>query len=51
MGTYLEKVTDWEEFGYHLLPENKEHLMEVSMFKVDKGMNIKQHSIQSLLTY
>ena len=29
MGLYLEKVTDWEAFGYQLLPENKEYLMEV----------------------
>ena len=29
MGLYLEKVKDWEVFGYQLLPENKEHLVEV----------------------
>ena len=31
MGIYLEKVTNWEEFGYQLLPEEKEHLMEVNI--------------------
>ena len=30
LGLYLEKVTDWEAFGYQLLPERKEHLMEVA---------------------
>ena len=29
LGIYLEKVMKWEVFGYQLLPENKEHLMEV----------------------
>ena len=29
LGIYLEKVTDWEAFGYQLLPEDKEHLIEV----------------------
>ena len=27
---YLEKVTDWEAFGYQLLPEEKEYLLEVT---------------------
>ena len=27
---YLEKVTDWEAFGYQLLPEEKEHLIGVA---------------------
>ena len=30
LGLYLEKVTDWEAFGYQLLPEEKEHLMEIA---------------------
>ena len=30
LGLYLEKVTDWEAFGYQLLPEAKEHLIEVT---------------------
>ena len=29
LGIYLDKVVDWEAFGYQLLPEDKEHLMEV----------------------
>ena len=29
LGIYLEKVMNWEAFGYQLLPEDKEHLMEV----------------------
>ena len=29
MGIYLDKIVDWEAFGYQLLPEDKEHLMEV----------------------
>ena len=31
MGVYLEKVTDWEAFGYQLLPENRKYLMEVGV--------------------
>ena len=30
LGLYLEKVTDWEAFGYQLLPEKKEYLIEVA---------------------
>ena len=30
LGLYLEKVTDWEAFGYQLLPEEKEYLIEVA---------------------
>ena len=30
LGMYLEKVTDWEAFGYQLLPEEKGYLMEVA---------------------
>ena len=26
---YLDKVPDWETFGYQLLPEKKEHLIQV----------------------
>ena len=26
---YLDKVVDWEKFGYQLLPEDKEHLVQV----------------------
>ena len=29
LGIYLEKVMNWEAFGYQLLPEDKEHLVEV----------------------
>ena len=29
LGSYLEKVINWEAFGYQLLPEEKEHLVEV----------------------
>ena len=29
LGSCLEKVTDWEAFGYQLLPEDKEHLVQV----------------------
>ena len=29
LGSFLEKVMDWEEFGYQLLPEDKEHLVQV----------------------
>ena len=28
---YLKKVTDWEAFGYSLLPEKEEHLVKVVM--------------------
>ena len=28
--SYLEKVKNWEAFGYQLLPEQKEHLVEVA---------------------
>ena len=27
---YLDKVVDWETFGYQLLPEEKEHLIQVT---------------------
>ena len=30
LGLYLEKVTNWEAFGYQLLPEEKEDLIEVA---------------------
>ena len=30
LGLYLKKVTDWEAFGYQLLPEEKEYLIEVA---------------------
>ena len=29
MGIHLEKVINWEAFGYQLLPEDKGHLIEV----------------------
>lgn len=29
LGQYLEEVVDWEKFAYQLLPEEKEHLVEV----------------------
>ena len=29
LGSYLERVSDWEEFGYHFLPEDKEYLVQV----------------------
>ena len=29
LGSYLEKVLDWEDFGYQLLPESKEYLVQV----------------------
>ena len=32
MGIYLEKVADWQAFGYQLLPEEKENLVEVASF-------------------
>ena len=30
LGLCLEKVANWEAFGYQLLPEAKEHLIEVT---------------------
>ena len=27
--SYLKKVTNWELFGYHLLPKGEEHLVKV----------------------
>ena len=30
LGLYLKKVTDWEAFGYQLLPEGQEYLIEVA---------------------
>lgn len=30
LGFYLERVTEWEAFGYQLLPEDKGYLVEVS---------------------
>ena len=32
--SFLEKVTDWEAFGYQLLPEDKEHLVQVHIATV-----------------
>ena len=32
LGLYLEEVKDWEAFGYQLLPEEKEDLMEVATY-------------------
>ena len=29
LGSYLERVLNWEEFGYQLLPEDKEYLVQV----------------------
>ena len=29
--SYLKKVTNWEVFGYSLLPEKEEHLVKVVM--------------------
>ena len=29
---YLDKVVEWEKFGYQLLPEDKEHLVEVCTY-------------------
>ena len=29
LGSYLVGVSDWEKFAYQLLPEEKEHLVEV----------------------
>ena len=32
---YLDKVPDWERFGYQLLPEAKEHLIQVDDYDSD----------------
>ena len=32
---YLDKVPDWERFGYQLLPEEKEHLIQVAIDNYD----------------
>ena len=31
LSIYLEKVTDWETFGYQLLPEDKEQVIQVQI--------------------
>ena len=52
MGIYLDKVVDWEAFGYQLLPEDKEHLMEViikaSLTVITYSLSVSRHTI---LTY
>ena len=45
LGQYLEEVVDWEKFAYQLLPEEKEHLVEVQFLFYICSLLLTDHMV------
>ena len=39
--SYLQGVNNWENFGYYLLPKDKEYLVDVSCWQYHEILELK----------